>query len=97
MKYLREEVLTSSSSTSASLAQAWARMLLAGQAHSRARRASTTLASAWRMRSEVMTKKKAISDVITLQVILLLHLDMHFFMRPQEYLRLEFGARGSCV
>ncbi|CAM9140833.1 unnamed protein product [Ectocarpus fasciculatus] len=47
--------------------QAWARMLLAGQARTRARRASTTLASAWRMRSAVVYKKQAVADVTALQ------------------------------
>ncbi|CAM9114900.1 unnamed protein product [Pylaiella littoralis] len=47
--------------------QAWARMLLAGQAHTRARRASTTLASAWRMRAAVASRKRAVGDIIAVQ------------------------------
>lgn len=46
-------------------------MLLAGQARHRARRASTTLASAWRMRSAVTTKKQSIACIITWQVCIL--------------------------
>ncbi|CAM9119202.1 unnamed protein product, partial [Ectocarpus sp. 8 AP-2014] len=42
-------------------------MLLAGQGRTRARRASTTLASAWRMRSAVVYKKQAVDNVTTLQ------------------------------
>ncbi len=53
---------------SSRLVQAWARMLLAGQARTRARRASTTLASAWRMKSAVTTKNQAISSIIAWQV-----------------------------
>ncbi|CAN0006760.1 unnamed protein product [Ectocarpus sp. 6 AP-2014] len=37
-------------------------MLLAGQARTRARRASTTLASAWRMRSAVVYKKQTVDN-----------------------------------
>ncbi|CAM9125665.1 unnamed protein product [Ectocarpus sp. 12 AP-2014] len=42
-------------------------MLLARQARTRARRASTALASAWRMRSAVVYKKQAVDNVTTLQ------------------------------
>ncbi|CAM9144904.1 unnamed protein product, partial [Ectocarpus sp. 12 AP-2014] len=42
-------------------------MLLAGQARTRARRASTTIASAWRMRSAVVYKKHAVDNATTLQ------------------------------
>eukprot|EP00903_Cladosiphon_okamuranus_P008596 g8244.t1 len=49
--------------------QAWARMMLAGQARTRARRASTTLASAWRMRAAVTSKKQAVANVIKLQAL----------------------------
>lgn len=48
--------------------QAWARMVLAGQAHTRARRASTTVASAWRMRAAVNSKNQAVANVTLLQV-----------------------------
>lgn len=43
-------------------------MLLAGQARTRARRASTTLASAWRMRAAVTSKKQTVANVTALQV-----------------------------
>lgn len=76
-------------------------MLLAGQARSRARRASTTLASAWRMRSEVVTKKKAIANVITVQVIVL-HISMCTFHASPPLttcfgLRLEGHASELCM
>lgn len=50
------------------LLKAWARMMLAGQARTRARRASTTLASAWRMRAAVTSKNQAVANVTILQV-----------------------------
>lgn len=43
-------------------------MLLAGQARTRARRASTTLASAWRMRAALTSKKQTVANITRLQV-----------------------------
>lgn len=48
--------------------QAWTRMLLAGQARGRERRASTTIAAAWRTCSAVSSMKRTKGNITMLQV-----------------------------
>ncbi|CAM9491552.1 unnamed protein product, partial [Scytosiphon promiscuus] len=87
--------VSSPTSYSVAPAQAWARMLLAGQARLRARRASTTLASAWRMRSEVVAKNKAIADVIALQALYRGNVARHFFgIEMGRIIRIQKVLRG---